>query len=84
MGILKSKEPEIPAGKPSAKKVEPKKAAPRPKKVEPKIVMYKSTGIPMTHPFQNVRFNPGVPVACIMDDWLEGQMAADLIVEVEK
>lgn len=65
-----------------AKKVATKKTTtkPTPKpKAKPKVVMYASKKLNMCHPEFNVRFTPGIPVACEMDSWLESQIDAGLI-----
>lgn len=71
--------------KPAAKKTvkEQPAAKKEPVVVKPKIVMYVSKKIVMRHPYQNIRFFPGSPIACIMDSWLDAQLKAGLIEEVK-
>ena len=54
------------AGKPKAKK---------------KSMMYVSKNITMYNPIAMVRFHPGSPIKCNMDDWLKAQIKVGLIKE---
>lgn len=66
---------------PAAKKPAAKKPAAKKQPVEsPKL--YACTIATIVHPFQKVRFNPGSPMPCQMDNWLESQIKAGLIKSV--
>jgi len=40
---------------------------------------FTSKKIGMYHPYQSIRFEPGIPTSCIMDSWLKSQINAGLI-----
>jgi hypothetical protein len=64
------------AKKPAAKAAVAKKPA---GKAKPKAMMFASKKLSLYHPYQNVRFNPGVKTSCVPDSWLESQVSAGLI-----
>jgi hypothetical protein len=73
----------MPFKKPAPKADEPKPRTIKQKsKPKPKVVMYASKRLSLYHPYQNIRFNPGVPTACTSDSWLESQIKAGLINKV--
>ena len=70
---VKAKEAEE-AEEAKAKEAEEVKA-----KEDEKDVKYMSKKLNLYHPYQKVRFMPGVPTACPFDSWLESQVNAGLI-----
>ncbi len=63
----------------STTKTQPK-AKPK-ARAKKKAVMYVSKNITMYNPIAMVRFYPGSPIKCAMDDWLKAQIKVGLIKE---
>jgi len=66
------------AGKPKAK---PKAGVAGKPEAKKKSMMYVSKNITMYNPIAMVRFHPGSPIKCNMDDWLKAQIKVGLIKE---
>lgn len=73
------KAPEAPKVEPEAPQVEPKAEDPKPKKAKKLWYVAK---IRLWHPFQNKHVD-SVPVALELDAWLQSQIDAGIVTQVE-